>query len=160
MIIQKKKNFWSGWINSCSELSQAVHFDFCIQPILIEAIPLWCFPLVKVEFLAEIDLEEEGGVRMTVKYSTWQLSEVTSESNDADTPNEPERFSAAPSLMLSTKRLVLILSHRILNWSLIHCHRVLRLPALKMMTQLDPKRLTKRNNTDLNQAIHKVQHNC
>lgn len=71
---------------------------------------------------------------MTVKYSTWQLSEVISESNDADTPNEPEQFSAAPSLVLSTKRLVLILSHRLLNWSLIHCHHVLGLPALKMMT--------------------------
>lgn len=126
----------------------------------MEAILLWCFPLVKVEFLAEVDLEEEGGVRMTVIYSTWQLSEVISESNDADTPNEPERFSAAPSLVLSTKRLVLILSHRLLNWSLIHCLRVLGLPALKMMTQLDPKRLTKRNNTDVNQAIHMVQHNC
>lgn len=39
---------------------------------------------------------------MTVKNSTWQLSEVPSESNNAGTPTEQERFSTEPSLVLRT----------------------------------------------------------
>lgn len=142
-LFRKKKYFWSSWINSCSELSKAVHFDFWIQPVLIEATLSWCFPLVKVECVAEVDLEQER-LRMTVKYSTWQLSEVTSESNDADAPNEAEGFSTAPSLVTSTKRLFLILSNRLLNWSLIHCHCVLGLLPLKIMTYLHQKKTHKK----------------
>lgn len=39
---------------------------------------------------------------MTVKNSTWQLSEVPSESSNAETLNEQEGFSTAPPLVLST----------------------------------------------------------
>jgi len=49
------------------------------------------------------------------------------------TPTEPEGFSAVPSFVLSTKRLGLILSHKLLHRSLIHCHCVLGLSALKTM---------------------------
>lgn len=48
-------------------------------------------------------------------YSTQQFSDVTSESNDADVPNQPEGLPVVPSLELSTRRMFLIFSHRLLS---------------------------------------------
>lgn len=66
---------------------------------MIEAILLWCFPLSK-NFCRKFGARRDVGT--TVKNSTQQLSEVPSESSNAGTPNEQERFSTAPSLGLST----------------------------------------------------------
>lgn len=44
-----------------------------------------------------------------------QFSDISSESNDADVPNQPEGLSVVPSLELSTRRMFLIFSHRLLS---------------------------------------------
>lgn len=67
---------------------------------MIEAILLWCFPLGKNLCRSKFGVRRDVGT--TVKNSTRQLSEVPSESSNAGTPNEQERFSTAPSLVLST----------------------------------------------------------